>query len=298
MKKILKIYWQTLIIPLFIAIFVFSLFLILFPRQKPLLGMGNSSVTLTKKMNKKVIHYVAIGDSLTEGIGDQTNSGGFVPLVANDLEENYQLNGVQVENYGKNGDRSDQILKRIKKNHEIQKSLTSADIITVTVGGNDLMQVFSKNMLSLTVATFKQPAKHYEQKVTSLLEEIRSYNKKAPIYILGIYNPFYLYFPDIKEIQEIVDDWNIHTLSAIEKQNDMYFISINNLLYKGINNKTGIVAEDSSNKKNMDITNDALYEEDHFHPNNLGYQLMAKAIRKELDKTQKNWFAGERELDN
>ena len=36
--------------------------------------------------------------------------------MADDLKEHYNLNGVQTDNFGKNGDRSDQILKRIKEN--------------------------------------------------------------------------------------------------------------------------------------------------------------------------------------
>lgn len=43
--------------------------------------------TVREDPNKKEkLHYIAIGDSLTEGVGDQTKQGGFVPLVANDLK--------------------------------------------------------------------------------------------------------------------------------------------------------------------------------------------------------------------
>ena len=30
----------------------------------------------------KIVNYVALGDSLTEGVGDATGQGGFVPLLA------------------------------------------------------------------------------------------------------------------------------------------------------------------------------------------------------------------------
>lgn len=88
-----------------------------------------------------------------------TNSGGFVPIVADDLKEHYNLNGVQTDNFGKNGDRSDQILKRIKEKPEIQKGLASADVITLTVGGNDLMKVISSNIFDLKVSSFNRPQK-------------------------------------------------------------------------------------------------------------------------------------------
>ena len=91
------------------------------PKAKPLLKQ--EKVATTAQKSKEVIHYTAIGDSLTEGIGDLTNSGGFVPIVADDLKEHYNLNGVQTDNFGKNGDRSDQILKRIKENLKFKRAL-------------------------------------------------------------------------------------------------------------------------------------------------------------------------------
>ncbi|MFP9045162.1 GDSL-type esterase/lipase family protein, partial [Enterococcus faecalis] len=89
---------------------------------------------------KEKLHYIAIGDSLTEGVGDQTKQGGFVPLVANDLKDRYNLTAVETENYGVNGERSDQILKRVKTKEEIRNNIKTADFITLTVGGNDLMK--------------------------------------------------------------------------------------------------------------------------------------------------------------
>ncbi len=60
------------------------------PKAKPLLKQEKVATTAQKK-SKRSHHYTAIGDSLTEGIGDLTNSGGFVPIVADDLKEHYKL---------------------------------------------------------------------------------------------------------------------------------------------------------------------------------------------------------------
>ena len=37
------------------------------------------------------------------------------------------------------------------------------------------------------------------------------------------------------------------------------------------------------------ITNDALYEEDRFHPNNTGYEKMKQAILEKINATKKTW---------
>ncbi|MCA5012791.1 MULTISPECIES: SGNH/GDSL hydrolase family protein [unclassified Enterococcus] len=282
--------WRSFAIFFATIISVFLLLMITIPKAKPILGTGDQKTE--KRATKEVIHYAAIGDSLTEGIGDLTNSGGFVPLVANDLQEEYHLNGVQTDNFGKNGDRSDQILKRIKKKEEIQTGLASADLISLTVGGNDLMKVIKGDVFRLTQDSFKKPLKKYQSQVEQLLAEIRKYNPEAPIYVVGIYNPFYLYFPEITEMQDIVDNWNEGTKEIVEAEGNSYFIPINDLLYKGVDDQVGIVSADqtTSSSENRDIKNNALYEEDRFHPNNLGYQLMASAIRDEMVKTNNKWL--------
>lgn len=177
MKKQTQHILLTVLTPILIALGVFTLLSVVIPKAKPLLKQ--EKVLQLLKNQKEVIHYTAIGDSLTEGIGDLTNSGGFVPIVADDLKEHYNLNGVQTDNFGKNGDRSDQILKRIKEKPEIQKHFASADVITLTVGGNDLMKVISSNIFDLKVSSFNRPQKAYQRRVRRLLEEIREYNEKV-----------------------------------------------------------------------------------------------------------------------
>ncbi|MTD38874.1 lipase [Erwinia sp. CPCC 100877] len=276
----------------FIVLFgTFFVLMLAVPKAEPIFGIHTNQAA--KNNNKEVIHYTAIGDSLTEGVGDLTNAGGFVPIVANDLQKKYQLNGVQTDNFGKNGDRSDQILKRIKKKKNIQKGLASADIITLTVGGNDLMKVIKGDVFKLTEDSFKKPLKNYQKEVSKLLAEIRKYNTDAPIYVLGIYNPFYLNFPEITEMQEVVTNWNKGTEEIVKAEKNAYFIPVNDLLYKGIGGEVGIVDEstaETSSSGESTVKNDALYEEDHFHPNNLGYQVMAGAVRDEMIKTQEKWL--------
>lgn len=270
------------------------LFSVIIPKAEPIFG----PIQTTKKDSnlKEVIHYVAIGDSLTEGIGDTTDLGGFVPIAAQAISDQFQLNGIEVDNFGKSGDRSDQILKRIKKNAEIQDALETADIISITVGGNDLMKALKVDMLNnVTVDMFNKPMKTYQKQLQNIFNEIRTYNQTAPIYVLGIYNPFYLYFPEITEMQTIVDNWNDATEEIVDQEELGHFIPINNLLYKGIDGDVGVTGDDanstnSGSSTSDDITNDALFEEDHFHPNNLGYQLMAGAFRDEVIRTQDEWL--------
>ena len=118
-----------------------------------------SDTELTKKdflaQEATPFHYVAIGDSLTEGVGDTTNQGGFVPLLAQSLTDTYDYQ-VTDSNYGVSGNTSKQILQRMQEKTDIQKSLVKADMMTLTVGGNDVMAVIRKNFNEFVCFYFYQ----------------------------------------------------------------------------------------------------------------------------------------------
>ena len=286
-----------------IAIGTGLLFHFTVPKAQPLLTPVDKLAANDSK--KSAIEYLALGDSLTEGVGDETARGGFVPILAGDLEDRYDLSNLVTKNYGVAGERSDQILKRVKNDEDLRQDLSQADLITLTVGGNDVLKVIQSNFFG------------------------RDLNSDAPIYVLGIYNPFYLNFPEITDMQTIIDNWNKQTETFVNQQDNAFFIPINDLLYKGLSDEVGIAdteegesektaessdterlsdssttasdesqsststSTDSSQTVGNNITNNVLYEGDRFHPNNLGYQLMANAVRDEVIKTQNYWLLEE-----
>ena len=259
--------------------FVF-IFHVLVPSAQPVLTKADYQ---TRKVQQ--FSYVALGDSLTQGVGDTTNQGGFVPLVAQSLtnEEGYQ---VDVQNFGVAGNTSNQILKRMKGQAEIADALSKADLMTLTVGGNDLRKVILDNITSLKISTFKKPSVAYSKRLVEIIELARKDNPDLPIYVLGIYNPFYLNFPEMTDMQTIVDNWNQTTQDTIAKFDKVYFVPINDLLYQGIDGQEGIVQTSGDEKK---IINDALYQEDNFHPNNTGYEIMKRAVLEKIRETKDNW---------
>ena len=259
--------------------FVF-VFHVLVPSAQPVLTKADYQ---TRKVQQ--FSYVALGDSLTQGVGDTTNQGGFVPLVAQSLtnEEGYQ---VDVKNFGVAGNTSSQILKRMKEQAEIADALSKADLMTLTVGGNDLRKVILDNITSLKISTFKKPSVAYSKRLVEIIELARKDNPDLPIYVLGIYNPFYLNFPEMTDMQTIVDNWNQTTQDTIAKFDKVYFVPINDLLYQGIDGQEGIVQTSGDEKK---IINDALYQEDNFHPNNTGYEIMKRAVLEKIRETKDNW---------
>ncbi|SDQ07181.1 SGNH/GDSL hydrolase family protein [Carnobacterium viridans] len=233
----------------------------------------------TTEIKKVPLHIVAIGDSLTEGVGDSTNSGGYVSIVDELLEETQIYQEVTTSNYGKSGDRSDQILKRFYEDETMQKDIQTADMVVLTIGGNDIIQTFKKDFLTIDEQKFIAPEKTYEQNLKSLLTEMKKLNPQIEVYVFGIYNPYYVYFPEITEMQMIVDKWNEKTQSIVNETDNAVFLSISNLF----NQSSESEGKENQllNDQNSDATkvaNPYLYEEDLFHPNRAGYRLMGEKL--------------------
>lgn len=233
----------------------------------------------TTETKKEPLHIVAIGDSLTEGVGDSANSGGYVSIVDELLEETQNYQEVTTSNYGKSGDRSDQILNRFYEDEMMQEDIKTADMVVLTIGGNDIIQTFKKDFLTIDEQKFIAPEKTYQQNLKSLLTEFKALNPKIEIYVFGIYNPYYVYFPEITEMQTIVDEWNEKTQAIVSETDNAAFLSISSLFNQ---------SSESEGKENQlldeqtidatEFVNPYLYEEDLFHPNRAGYRLMGEEL--------------------
>ncbi|HLR79711.1 MAG TPA: SGNH/GDSL hydrolase family protein [Bacillota bacterium] len=202
----------------------------------------------------KETNIVAIGDSLTQGVGDSQKKGGYVGILERTINKEDQL--AHFENYGKRGDRTDQLIDRLDST-EIQASIREADIILITIGANDIMQVVKENITNLTYEQFTEARTKYESRLQSLFNKIKALNGKAEIYLIGFYNPFAKYFPNIKELEAIADDWNRTSEQVTEQYERVTYIPTDDLF------------------ANPD---DELYADDNFHPNDQGYEQIAQRV--------------------
>ncbi|WP_342430974.1 SGNH/GDSL hydrolase family protein [Neobacillus sp. FSL H8-0543] len=210
---------------------------------------------------KKDLKIVSIGDSLTEGIGDETENGGYVGILNHTFEDN-NLN-ITVENFGKKGNRSDQLLKRLEK-EAISSAIKEADIVLITIGANDIMKVLKSNFMNVTMEPFKEERLAYIERLRSIINKINELNPETQIYLIGFYNPFEQYFGEIKELDLIIDNWNEAGKSLSEEYDNMGYIPIKDL---------------------FSDTNISLLADDKFHPNTNGYKLMAKRVLEYLKES-------------
>lgn len=206
------------------------------------------------RLFSREVNIVAIGDSLTRGVGDATQGGGYVGILERSI--NFDEEMAKFENFGKPGNRSDQLLKRLDQ-EDIQVGLADADLILITIGANDIMQVAKENITNLEIEDFIDERKEYEARLTEILETIQDLNGNADIYLLGIYNPFEKYFQDIAELNMIVEAWN----------------DTGNTVAQATGNVTFIPVEDLFTDNDDDI-----FAADNFHPNYNGYYLIAGRV--------------------
>ena len=212
------------------------------------------------KLFKKDLQVVAIGDSLTQGVGDETKNGGYVGILNNTFEENNI--DINIENYGKRGNRTDQLLKRLEK-EEIAESIQHADIVFITIGANDIMKIVKNSFTNLHVELFNEEKLEYLERLTAIFHKINEINPDTKIYLVGFYNPFEGYFGDIEELQMIVHDWNESSKSVTEEFENVNYIPTSDLF----------------SHSNINLLSD-----DQFHPNTSGYKLMAKRILENMEE--------------
>lgn len=267
--------------------------------------------TKVKASKPQKLALFALGDSLTHGVGDTTNKGGYVYLIQQKLKKTDNLE-VTTQNYGKTGDRSDQIRARLTSSSQMQAELKKADVITLTVGGNDMMKVLQANFLLLAnnklAGAMPKAKEDYRQQLQELFKTIRTYNKKAPIFLFSIYNPFYVYFPTLTDLQKYTDQWNVLAKQVAKKDGNTYFVDINKQLSEGQylhKSKHALIKSSKLNLSTVSSTkledilsdqsekNDYLSPADHFHPNDKGYHYMAQQLYQVMTEHKQTWLRKE-----
>ncbi|WP_277630183.1 GDSL-type esterase/lipase family protein [Atopococcus tabaci] len=247
---------------------------------------GNSPAQLEEPPVPQDITMVALGDSLTEGVGDLSKRGGYVPVTSELLEDKEMFATVQAVNAGKSGATAADVQEIIQTNKELEDELASADMIVLSVGGNNLVQTLSQTGLNAPKEAFDRPLMDYRKDLTDLLNEVRKRNTEAPLYVFGIYNPYYYYFSEIEPLQQVIDMWNNTTEEVVEENGQSHFISIDHMFNTLDNVVSGEKIEEET-EGTAQRAHPYLFQGDYFHPNEDGYRLMADALVEEIEQTWK-----------
>jgi len=244
----------------------------------------HSKVYLTKSLKKEIpedfiptnLSVVSVGDSLTQGVGASDDQDGYIPYLSAYLETNRGIKDAVFSNYGVRGNRTSDLLNRLQDD-QIIRDIERADAVVITIGGNDIMTVVKEKFTNLTMADFLTASFTYKERVEKILNTIRQYNQEAEIYFVGLYNPFGKWMSAFSELDIIMEDWNEIGLEVTKRDSNAYFIRIDDIF--------------SASTENL------LYKEDYFHPNDRGYELIAARIYNEMKERTVETIFTEREMN-
>ena len=156
---------------------------------------------------------VALGDSITEGLGDPMGSG-YAARLSDELRARGLV--VVVTNLATRGAESDDVL-RAARSPEAQRQIAEADLILISAGGNDL----SHSLRAMAGEDTNEPELALGRARTNLAElvrAIRQKNPKAPVRLVGLYNPFEIAAEDAPRARAQLAEWN----AAIEQVTQSY----------------------------------------------------------------------------
>lgn len=211
-----------------------------------------TDVVAKEKKKTGTLQIVSLGDSLTRGVGDKEGIG-YIGRVKEDLQKDYKQK-VALTNLAVSGAKMPDLLKQMESSGA-QYSIKQADVIVLTIGGNDLFPGW-ESLGKVDLETYRPDTETFQNEAKKIIEEIRKLNTDSPIFWLGLYNPFED-VEDLKGSSNIVVDWN----ASLEKL--------------ALNDKNVYITPTFDLFQNRG--KELLYS-DHFHPNEVGYTYMADRL--------------------
>ena len=212
----------------------------------------DTSNKLTEKAPTGGVQLLALGDSLTRGTGDEAGKGYIGYLKDRLLDKTDEE--ITLTNYGVKGQTSSELTTQVKQ-QEIQRQVNNADIIFITIGGNDLFQG-GETLSHINDNTISELSAAYNENLKEILSILRSANEEAPIYLIGLYNPF-SDLEDSELTSKIVRDWNYASSETSAAFAKTIFVPTYDIFQQNVQ---------------------AYLYSDHFHPNKQGYELMADRV--------------------
>lgn len=217
-------------------------------------------VFIVQYLNHRPLDYVAFGDSLAQGYPYYTENKAysytdFIYKQLNNMEE--YKNKVSYTNYGISGFTSSDLLTQIS-DHDVSLTVSKADIITINIGGNDMLRALNKYSLD-DYESILGTIDKYADNLVEIFTQLRGKNPTAHIYMSN------LFMPSIKDEKNIDYDKARYIVSYLNR--------IITNTSKPYNIK--VVQVESIFKGHEYGTSDSWFF-DPIHPNQRGYSEMAK----------------------
>jgi lysophospholipase L1-like esterase len=203
---------------------------------------------------------VALGDSMTEGTGDAPERG-YVGRLVEELRDRGRR--VSLNNFAEGGDETSDLLRKLDAPETLQR-VSEAQLILLSIGGNDLTHALrgrrldeepsgagGGDTLEAGVALDRATAN-----LKQILTRLRTANPKAPIRLIGLYNPFEVLPSAEAEVRAQLLNWNTALERATFPHKDVLVVPVADLFADRPERLAG----------------------DRFHPGPRGHELIADRL--------------------
>jgi lysophospholipase L1-like esterase len=206
-------------------------------------------------IKERLVHYVALGDSLAEGVTPYGEMDKGYPSYFSDMLRNSETT-IQFNNFGVHGYTTEDLKRELLENETIRNTIKEATIITLNIGANDFFHALKRDQNSA-----EDTLKQFTGNFSIILDEIKNINKIAGVYVLGYYNPF----------ENAPENMKLTRLLTIVNEIIKNKTEVNNYTFVEIQS---IVSESYD---------ECLPNPEDFHLSSKGYELLANRIFEYLE---------------
>jgi lysophospholipase L1-like esterase len=199
------------------------------------LRVRDSIAAARARLDDGVRRIAVLGDSVARGAGDESGGTGIAGRLG-------------AANFGVNGARTTVVLDVLRR-PDVRATLRSADVVIVSVGGNDLFGDGAARFL-----TFLAPGRAMDRtinRIAAIVDRIHATNPATRVVLLGLYDPYRTPYLD-----EQVALWDSRLIARFARDRNVDVVRIADLLAGAAR----------------------LSPIDHFHPSGEGYALIAARI--------------------
>lgn len=208
-----------------------------------------------ESISEDASEILILGDSIGFGVGDEENQGigeRYLDLIDEKDGNKKTITNSSVPSYESNE------LVKLLKSAENKANISKANLIIISIGGNDLNRLEYEDSVSLTLA-FEEALKNYKENLALIIKEIRAINPDAQLALIGLYDP---YSKEEPEKTRLLLEWNYETRLIVDSDVKFAYVPTYELFKYHLTD---------------------YLSPDEFHPNGLGYQVIAE----ELDRILK-----------
>ncbi|HYK74010.1 MAG TPA: GDSL-type esterase/lipase family protein [Pseudoneobacillus sp.] len=206
------------------------------------------------------IYNLAIGDSVIRGVGAKQNEN-LVYQFSNKLEKQTHKR-IQFKNEGINGITSSE-LKDMVLDGRFDEEIKKADIVTVNVGGNDVLRMAKNKDFQTVIQSYDQLQSTFSKNLSSIAARIYKVNPNATLVFLELYNPLSTSEKLYSIAEKLLPNWNLK-------------------IYEVANQYASSVVVETTKVINGDHLQNL--SPDGVHPNSSGYLAISDQIIYQLKK--------------